>query len=77
MKSSDACLNQISVIIADDHPVVRQGLATILNSQEDIKVVAEAADGEEACQLYNQCFPDVSCWIFGCRRSTDCKLLLS
>jgi DNA-binding NarL/FixJ family response regulator len=46
MKSSDACLNQISVIIADDHPVVRQGLATILNSQEDIKVVAEAADGE-------------------------------
>jgi two-component system, NarL family, response regulator len=59
MKSSDACLNQISVIIADDHPVVRQGLATILNSQEDIKVVAEAADGEEACQLYNQCFPDV------------------
>jgi DNA-binding NarL/FixJ family response regulator len=59
MKSSHACLKQISVIIADDHPVIRQGLATILNSQEDIQVVAEAADGEEAYQLYNRYLPDV------------------
>jgi two-component system NarL family response regulator len=50
---------KISVLIADDHPVVRQGLATILKSQKDIKVVAEAADGEEACELYEQLSPDV------------------
>ena len=50
---------QIRVIIADDHPIVREGLAAILGSQEDIKIVAEAADGEEACELYDQLFPDV------------------
>ena len=50
---------QIRVIIADDHPVVREGLAAILRSQEDIKIVGEAADGEEACELYDQLFPDV------------------
>ena len=50
---------QIRVLLADDHPVVRQGLTSILNSQKDIKVVAEATDGEEACKLYDQLSPDV------------------
>src|SRR5258708_3783883 len=50
---------KISVLIADDHPVVRLGLAAILNSQNDIEIVAEAADGEEACQLYERHSPDV------------------
>jgi two-component system NarL family response regulator len=49
----------IRVMIADDHPVVRNGLAWILNSQKDIKVVAEAANGEEACELYDRFTPDV------------------
>jgi DNA-binding NarL/FixJ family response regulator len=49
----------IRVIIADDHPAIREGLAAIFSSQNDIKVVAEAADGEEACQLYDQLSPDV------------------
>jgi DNA-binding NarL/FixJ family response regulator len=49
----------IRVIIADDHPVVREGLTAIFGMQNDIEVVAEAADGEEACQLYDQLFPDV------------------
>jgi two-component system NarL family response regulator len=50
---------KISVLIADDHPVVRQGLAAILSSQDDIEIVAEATDGEEACELYDQHSPDV------------------
>jgi two-component system NarL family response regulator len=50
---------KISVLIADDHPVVRQGLAAILSSQNDIEIVAEATDGEEACELYDQHSPDV------------------
>src|SRR5260221_5022372 len=50
---------KISVLIADDHPVIRQGLAAILNSQKDIKIVGEATDGEETCELYNQLSPDV------------------
>jgi DNA-binding NarL/FixJ family response regulator len=50
---------RISVLIADDHPVARQGLVAILSSFNDIRVVAEAADGEEACGLYHQHLPDV------------------
>ena len=38
----------IRVIIADDHPAIREGLAAIFRSQNDIEVVAEATDGEEA-----------------------------
>ena len=52
-------VKKISVLIADDHPVVRLGLGAILNSQNDMEIVAEAADGEEACQLYDQHSPDV------------------
>src|SRR6201987_1676776 len=50
---------KISVLIADDHPVVRLGLGAILNSQNDIEIVAQATDGEEACQLYDEHSPDV------------------
>jgi DNA-binding NarL/FixJ family response regulator len=50
---------EIRVLIADDHPLVRDGLAGILRSQKDIKVVAEATNGEEACQLYDQLSPDI------------------
>jgi DNA-binding NarL/FixJ family response regulator len=60
MKNSPyATTQQISVLLADDHLVVRQGLAAILKSQKDIKIIAEAADGEETCALYNQLSPDV------------------
>ena len=46
-------------MIADDHPVVREGLVTILKSEKDIEVVAEAADGKETCELYHELAPDV------------------
>ena len=49
----------IRVIVADDHPVVREGLAAIFGLQNDIQIVAEAADGEQARQLYDQLSPDV------------------
>lgn len=49
----------IRVLIADDHPVVRQGLRTFLGVQEDIEVVGEAADGAEAVARAEALTPDV------------------
>ena len=57
--SSDLCSHPITVVIADDHPLVREGLAAILKSQSDIKVVAEASDGDATLKLCNQHHPDV------------------
>ncbi len=50
---------KIRVILADDHPVVRDGLAAMVNQQADMEVVAEAGDGDEAITLYEQHHPDV------------------
>jgi DNA-binding NarL/FixJ family response regulator len=49
----------IRVLIADDHTVVRDGLATIIGLQSDMKVVGEASNGEEACALFTKHEPDV------------------
>jgi two-component system, NarL family, response regulator len=51
--------NQIRILIADDHPIVREGLTAILALEEDLKVVGQACNGEEACRLYNQLSPDI------------------
>jgi len=50
---------KIAVLLADDHPVVRGGLAAIVDQQADMRVVAEAGDGEEAIALYERHRPDV------------------
>lgn len=49
----------IRVLIADDHPVVRQGLRTFLGIQEDIEVVGEADDGTSAVTLAESLKPDI------------------
>jgi DNA-binding NarL/FixJ family response regulator len=49
----------IRVLIADDHAVVRQGLRTYLELQDDVDVVAEAADGREAVAAAARLAPDV------------------
>ena len=50
----------IRVLIADDHAVVRQGLRTFLDLQDDIEVVAEAGDGAQALAAAEQHTPDVA-----------------
>jgi DNA-binding NarL/FixJ family response regulator len=50
---------EIRILIADDHPVVREGIMAILALQKDLKVVGQARDGEEACRLYDELSPDV------------------
>ncbi len=51
--------SKVTVLIADDHPVVRQGLQVLLSLQDDIEVVGEAADGDEAVELTAALTPDV------------------
>ena len=52
-------MDKISVLIVDDHPVVREGLRAFLELQPDLEVVAEAADGAEALEKVGQLLPDV------------------
>lgn len=49
----------ITVLIADDHPVVRQGLAVLLEVQDDIALVGQASDGAEAVRQTLEDKPDV------------------
>ena len=50
----------IRVLLADDHAIVRSGVAQILNEQRGITVVAQAADGAEAVDLFAHVQPDVA-----------------
>jgi NarL family two-component system response regulator LiaR len=50
---------KISVLIVDDHPIVRQGLRTLLDLQEDILVVGEAVNGSVAVEMTARLKPDV------------------
>jgi DNA-binding NarL/FixJ family response regulator len=49
----------IRVLIADDHPAYRKGLASMLDDEPDIELVGEAENGREAIALTGQCAPDV------------------
>ena len=52
-------MNPIRVLIADDHPLFRDGMHGLLDSVEDTEVVGEAATGEEAVELVAEARPDV------------------
>ncbi len=49
----------IRILVADDHPVVRDGLVAILSTQSDFEIVGEAASGEEAVRQIRALSPDV------------------
>ena len=59
-KPSSATKKHIRVLIADDHSVVREGLASLVKRKSDMVVVAEASNGREAVQLWKEHRPDVT-----------------
>ena len=50
----------IRVMVVDDHQIVRQGLVALINTETDLTVVAEGADGQQAVELFRQHQPDVT-----------------
>jgi DNA-binding NarL/FixJ family response regulator len=50
----------IRILVAEDHLVARVGVTTIVNMQPDMKVVAEASNGQQAVELYRRLQPDVA-----------------
>jgi DNA-binding NarL/FixJ family response regulator len=56
---STMSVKTISVLLADDHGIVRAGLRALLDAQQDIDVVGEASSGEEAVRLAEELKPDI------------------
>lgn len=52
-------MGKITVLLVDDHPVVRQGIAALLSAHEDLEVVGQAGDGREALVLIRELKPHV------------------
>lgn len=51
--------DRVRVLIADDHPVVRQGLRAFLETRPEVEIVGEAVDGEEAVRSVERLLPDI------------------
>ncbi|MDQ2776910.1 MAG: response regulator transcription factor [Acidobacteriota bacterium] len=53
-------MEQIRILVVDDHHVVRQGIVSLIKSVEDMTVVAEASDGKQAVELFRKHRPDIT-----------------
>ena len=49
----------VRIVIADDHPIFRDGLRRLLEAEPDLKVIGEACDGSEAVKMARQLRPDI------------------
>ena len=53
-------IDMIQILCVDDHELVREGIATLINHQDDMKLIGEAASGGEALDMYRELQPDVT-----------------
>src|SRR5262249_34594631 len=53
-------VQNIRILTVDDHPLLRSGIAALVDAQPDMTIVGEAADGREALQLFRTAKPDVT-----------------
>jgi two-component system invasion response regulator UvrY len=51
--------DKIRILLVDDHAVVRAGYRLLLQNSEDVEIIAETSNGESACRLYAELYPDV------------------
>jgi DNA-binding NarL/FixJ family response regulator len=58
-EQNDRITNPIHVLVVDDHPLLRQELQSLVSCSGDIKIIGEAIDGEQACELAQRLQPDV------------------
>jgi DNA-binding NarL/FixJ family response regulator len=56
----DSAHNLIRILTVDDHPLLRKGIAALLNGEPDMKLVAEASNGQEAIDAFRSHRPDVT-----------------
>ncbi len=60
MKRGRTVTRRIQVLVVDDHPLLREGLAAVMDGEEDIELVAQATNGQEAIELFRNHRPDVT-----------------
>jgi DNA-binding NarL/FixJ family response regulator len=53
-------MKQIKILTVDDHPLLRQGIAAVIQGENDMLIVGEAANGREAIEMYRSQRPDVT-----------------
>jgi DNA-binding NarL/FixJ family response regulator len=56
----DSTHNLIRILTVDDHPLLRKGIAALVNAEADMKLIAEAANGKEAVEAFRSHQPDVT-----------------